>query len=285
MQKIKAIILDVDGVIVGGIAGLTAPDPHPKIIKKLKQVSKQGIVVSLCTAKGLFAVEKIIRDAKLNNLHVVDGGGIIYDAAKKKAAIQHAFKKDVAQNLISNLIDQKIYLELYTLKNYYIQKEFFCNKTKQHAKILQMQPKKVDSILNICDKYDVAKMTALANTDNEKEKINKLFSQFSKELDLNWFINPQTPGLNFGVITKKGVSKKQGIIDLSNELGIAFENMLGVGDGISDWEFMEMCKYAATLDNASEQVKNLIKTKKENSFIGPHVDENGLLEILDYYLV
>jgi len=43
MNKIKAIILDVDGVIVGDKAGYNAPYPPPEVINKLKQIREKGV--------------------------------------------------------------------------------------------------------------------------------------------------------------------------------------------------------------------------------------------------
>ena len=76
---IKAIILDVDGVIVGEKIGFNSPFPHPEVIKRLKSIRQKGIPISLCTAKPHYAIHKIIENAELNNLHITNGGGVIID--------------------------------------------------------------------------------------------------------------------------------------------------------------------------------------------------------------
>jgi len=40
---IKAIILDVDGVIVGEKIGFNSPYPHPDVINRLKKIRQKGI--------------------------------------------------------------------------------------------------------------------------------------------------------------------------------------------------------------------------------------------------
>ena len=53
---------------------------------------------------------------------------------------------------------------------------------------------------------------------------------------------------------------------------------------VTDWNFMELCGYAATLENGSEEIKRFVKTKGEGRFfIAPHVDENGVLAIFKYF--
>ncbi len=76
---IKGIILDIDGVIVGEKIGFNSPNPHIEVIKKLKEIREQGIVIVLCTAKPHYSIQTIINEAKLNNLHITNGGGVIID--------------------------------------------------------------------------------------------------------------------------------------------------------------------------------------------------------------
>jgi hypothetical protein len=48
---------------------------------------------------------------------------------------------------------------------------------------------------------------------------------------------------------------------------------------------MKHCKYVATLENADEKIKELVKTKGEGNYlVAPSVDKNGIFEILKYFL-
>ncbi len=44
---IKAIILDVDGVIIGEKIGYNSPHPHPDVVTALKKVREKGIAICL----------------------------------------------------------------------------------------------------------------------------------------------------------------------------------------------------------------------------------------------
>ena len=81
-----------------------------------------------------------------------------------------------------------------------------------------------------------------------------------------------------------GISKKQGAIEISNNINVPLENILAVGDSTSDWQFIELCGYGAAMGNASEKLKEYVRTKPKGHFyIGGDVDENGIIEILDYF--
>ncbi len=103
-QNIKAVILDVDGVIVGKKIGVNSPYPSKKIIEKLKAVSLSGIPIHLCTAKPYFAIEKIVKDAGLFASHIVEGGAGIYDAKEGKFIERHPIPIDEAKGVFKKLL-------------------------------------------------------------------------------------------------------------------------------------------------------------------------------------
>ena len=77
MYDIKAIILDVDGCIVGEKIGFNSPNPNIEVVKRLKEIRNSGIPIVLCTAKPHFSIREIIRDCELNNYHITDGGSVL----------------------------------------------------------------------------------------------------------------------------------------------------------------------------------------------------------------
>lgn len=70
---IKGLILDVDGVLVGGKKGYNWPLPNQQVIDELKTLRQKGIIVSLCTGKVTFAIHEIVHLAHLDNVHIGDG--------------------------------------------------------------------------------------------------------------------------------------------------------------------------------------------------------------------
>ena len=124
----------------------------------------------------------------------------------------------------------------------------------------------------------------IALDESDKLNLERLFDQFQGDLVLSWGVHPIILPLQFGIITAKGISKKQGAIEISKSLNVPFENILGVGDSSSDWQFIEMCGYGAAMGNASQELKDKVISKGEDkSFIAPGVDENGILEVFRYF--
>lgn len=280
---IKGLILDVDGVLVGGKQGYNWPNPHIDVLTALKELRKQGIIVSLCTGKGTFAIQTIVEMAELDNVHIGDGGAVVIDPLHNKIIDHHIIDRSSVQQITEIMQKNDVYVELYTKDGYYIQKSAISAITEKHAAILYQQPRIVDSLISTNETIEVVKIMPIAKDEMDKKRITQLFSPYSETLTLQWGIHPTALPSQFGLITKKGISKKQAAEVISKHIGISLDDMLGVGDGMTDWQFMDICGYAGAMGNASEELKQKVKSKGERGYIGKSVDENGILDILAHF--
>lgn len=279
----SAVILDVDGVIVGEKIGVNSPHPHPKVMQALCLMRERGIHIVLCTAKPHFAIRDIIEDAHLNNPHITEGGAVIIDPIDNAIVEKHIIENAVAKEAVQAYLAKKVYTEIYTIDNYYVQKNQTSFITERHAHILQARPVIADSLVMECEEREVVKVMPIASNERDKERLTKFFKSFEGRLTLHWGVHPVALPLQFGIITAKDVSKKSAAIAVSRSLQIPLENTLGVGDSLSDWQFIELCGYGAAMGNASDELKKLVLSKGVRSCIGAAVDENGILDIFEYF--
>lgn len=281
---IRGVILDVDGVIVGSKKGYNWPMPHPDVIAALKRLRQRGIFVSLCTGKGTFAIKDIVQAAHLNNLHIGDGGAVVMDFLNNIVIDKHIIAGDIAGNVVSMLLGYGWYVEVYTLDSYFILKQNVGNITGKHTEILNREPVIVDSLLEVVSSHEIVKVMPVARDESEKREIIDAFAPFADRLSLQWGIHPTALPLQFGIITARNISKKHAARTISRHTRIPLEQTLGVGDGMVDWNFIELCGFAGIMGNASDDLKRIAATKGEGHYyIGPSVDENGVLEIFEHF--
>ncbi len=279
---IEAVVLDVDGVIVGDREGFNFPYPHKEVIEALKKIRESGIYVSFCTGKPSFAIEKIIRDAHLNNLHIVDGGATGIDPIDKKISFQYTIDSSKALPLTHFYFKHNIYMEFYTSTEYFVLKEQINELTQLHTVVLQKEPGFVDDVDSIfLSKKQITKIFLMAKNDEQKEFITQSFEKkFGEDMALSWTFNPNLTPWKLGLVTAKGISKKRGVEDISKHLNVPLDNILGIGDTMHDWEFIKICGYGATMGNASEKLKELVLQKGERGYVAKSVNENGVIDIL-----
>ncbi len=280
---IKCIIIDVDGVVVGEKVGVNFPDPHPDVIARLKSIEAKGISVSLCTAKPHFSIQKIISDANLHNLHITNGGGVITDPLDNITLKSHFIDNDAAENILQTCLGHNIYVEFYTTDDYFVQRSQLSNITEIHTDILQHNPRIVESIIGEARKQDIVKIMPIVKDDEDMKKLDGLLDKYRASATISWGSHPVALPKRFGIITAKGISKKQAAVEIASYNKIDFDEILGIGDSTADWQFIEQCGYAGAMGNASDELKQLVATKGDRSFVGKTVDENGILDIFDYF--
>lgn len=282
--QIKAIILDVDGVIIGEKIGFNSPYPNENVTTAMKTIQNSGIPISLCTAKPYFAIDKIIQDSDLDNVHITDGGGVIIDPIKNIVLKKNIIPTDSAISVIKALLDAGVYTEYYTVDDYFIQSSQFGEITGKHAHVIQSQPKQVESLIAEAQKSEITKIMPIAVDENDKPRVQQIFEPFKDNLIMSWGVHPVILPLQFGIITAPGISKRQGAIEIAQAISVPLENILGVGDSESDWQFMEQCGYVAVMGNAKDSFKQLaIAAKNDKCFIAPTVDVNGIIEVFKHF--
>jgi HAD superfamily hydrolase (TIGR01484 family) len=285
MANIKAIIMDVDGVIVGKTQGVNFPLPNKKIITVLKDLQKKNIPVVLCTAKFSHAIKEIIFQANLRNPHITDGGALVIDPLDNKIVKKHVLDNKLVKELVEKCIAHGFYTELFGVDEYYLQKNQISEFTEKRIRILQKEHKGVDSLIEKIDTIEVIKMINFAHTDADKMEIDKLLTPFKDRIHYIWSLHPSLLPSIHTVVTVKGVSKKLASLEVLNSMRISPDETLGIGDTMGDWKFMSLCKYAGVVGDASQELNDLAKTKKEgNYFFASSVEEDGFLQILDYFI-
>jgi len=282
---VKAAILDVDGVIIGEKKGYNFPDPHPDVINKLKQIRQKGIPIALCTAKPQFSINSLVKNIGLDNYHIADGGGVIVNPIQDKVVKKNLIEPELAKEVIEFFINKNTYTEYYTVYDYVIQKSQVSGITDKHIPILHQKPKVVNSLVKESTKSEITKIMLVSTDEKDKDRVIELLKPFEKRFNIYWGIHPSALPLQFGVITAPGVSKELGAYEISKNINVPFKNILGVGDTTGDWQFIKLCKYGAAMGNAKDELKKLVKSKGEgNYYIGPSVNENGIIKILDFFI-
>ncbi|HUB94011.1 MAG TPA: HAD family hydrolase [Verrucomicrobiae bacterium] len=280
---IKGIIIDVDGVVIGEKKGFNFPDPHKDVISRLRKIEGNGVPISLCTAKPHFSIRAIIQDANLRSLHITDGGGVIIDPLDDVILKKHIIDRAIAGKVVQACLDRGTYVEFYTVNEYFAQASQHSDITEIHADILQAKPHVVESLLEQLEKEEITKIMPVVQNDEDMHELDKLLQPLTDRVTISWGTHPVALPRRFGIVTAKGISKQQAAHEIAEHNNIVMDDLLGIGDSTADWQFIEQCGYAGAMGNASDELKRLIATKGEKSFVGKAVDKNGIIDILDYF--
>ncbi|MBI2337766.1 HAD-IIB family hydrolase [Candidatus Daviesbacteria bacterium] len=282
---VKLIVLDVDGVIVGHKIGVNFPYPPKKVIDALKQVRQKGIPVVLCSGKFHHAIEPLIKKAGLNNPHITNSGSLIINPLEEGIVETFYLDNNLVSNIIDTCIKNNIHIEAFSEKGIIIQKGSSNEYILKRSRINQSEPIIVDSLVDEAKKHKIFRLTAIAFNKADRQKIEKGLKNYNGLIKSVWTLHPYTNPWEYFLMTALNASKATSLIKTAKNLGISLDDALGVGDTLGDWEFMNLCGYVATMEDASEDLKSLVKTKGEGKYlIAPSVDQNGIINIFNYFL-
>lgn len=282
---IKAVVLDIDGVIVGTKEGINLPNPSPKVCKILRNVHDSGIPVVFITAKTSFAASKNIIFVGIDNPHIADSGAVLFNPIRNRFIDVKFISPTDVRHIVSS-IPNDIVINLFTTKDYFVLKktqEKFPDFVKNYGDFMQRSPVSVNNFDQIITKEKVVKINIFVFDAQGKSNLKDLISKSKGKFTYNWSASPHLAPMEAMIITSLGVSKRSGIEVLAKNLKVSLNEILSIGDTMHDWEFMEVCGYKATLENGSKELKNKLNFSDEKQFMGGHVDEDGIIDILKHF--
>ncbi len=281
---IRAIITDVDGVIVGHTKNVNFPLPHTDVLAALHNIRQKGIPIILCTAKSMNAIKPIIEKSYLNNPHISDGGALIYDPVDNVTVASHLLEKPIIKKIIEFTFSHNIYIEIHTKEKYIIEKRNAGVLSAGHSEIMLEDPEVVENISMSVDISDIMKLVIVCETPEKVQIAKRFFETVGKEITVVWTHHPTMLPSEFAIVTAPGVSKGHAAEEVLKSLRISFEETLGIGDTPGDWKFMERCGYVAVIGDKFLEFIAQAETKGEGKYIvAPSVEENGILHVLKQF--
>ena len=163
---IKAIITDVDGVIIGNKKGYNFPRPTPEVQDAFKVLQKKGIPIVLCTGKASYVVEDTIRLLNLKNPHIGDGGTYIFDPLAKKVLKKYLVDPKIAKEVIRKGVERKLHMSITTTTDTFIDVSHKPHITEKRRQVLGKDIIVVPSLEKFAESVEILKI--LATTTNRK---------------------------------------------------------------------------------------------------------------------
>ncbi len=279
---IKAIVLDIDGVIVGNKEGINFPQPSKKVSAILRKIHDSGIPVSFLTGKPTFAAWKNIAKIGIDNPHIADGGAVIFNPIQKKIIKQTVLDQNDLKQLLGMLGD-KVYVNFFTTENYYLKESLVNDYTKIYGKFMGKPPVLVPDLNKLVEELEFSKINISAFNKDQKSRVDSVLENLSDRFNFSWSSGPNTGNVDTAVVTPKNASKKLGVKYLADYLKVDLKNVLGVGDTIHDWDFIEICGYKGVMGNATEELKLKFDFNREKEVLGGHVNDDGIIDVFKHF--
>ena len=276
-KQYKAILLDLDGVVVKDGVSL----PTPRVVAAIARAQEWGVVVSLVTGRPLQRVRQIADILNITVPVVVEGGARIHDFGRQEDLFTNFIEPAVAHAIAHFVLDRNLPAIFSSLEHTY--------STPAHIALRNIY--QAGGGFNIREHIDtqyeplaeparLPPITGIALYPLE-EGMEEVWDVLSKFPSLHAVEGESKSFRGWRVITINDIhgTKQHGVMELGKIVGIDPHDMIGVGDQDVDYPLLMACGLKVAMGNAVQSLKDIA------DYVAPSVEEDGLVDVIDKFLL
>lgn len=268
-MKYRLLVVDVDGTLVGKGGTVSARDREA-----VTRALRAGIWVALSTGRAPEACIRIVNQLSLDGFHMFFDGAFVGNSEGKEVYAR-PLRKEVVRSAVEFARLNDIYLELYTVSDYFVEKETRATSVRQ--KFFGLEPTIVD-FDTVVDGERIMKGELFVSSPQEEARARSFEVRFRDSLRLSWASTPAYAGVYFVNVVDPAVSKGKALEELASFLGVGLEEVMAVGDGTNDIPLLSSAGLAVAMGNAPDALKAVA------DHVTADVDRGGLAAAIDGFL-
>ncbi len=249
-------MLDIDGTI---IRYDYQASPSKRVIEAIKKAQNK-VTVSLVTGRSYRSTRRLLQELGITHGYaVVDGGAIIMDVSTHTPLYENFISKSDVEKILTVFEEEDF--PLYVKDKYArvspLDRYTPHPKGKRYEKVSQFF---TDEVMTLEDTHRIMKKLSVPTITVMRTLHKK-------------------PGI-FGVnIANSTATKLHGVVFISKKLGITRDEIIGVGDGYNDFPLLEASGLKVAMGNAIPDLKAV------SDYIAPDVDEDGVADVIEKYIL
>lgn len=230
-MKFKVIVTDLDGTALDS--------PREKVVstrlrRAVESLEARGIKVCVATGRAESFARSVIESMGLRHPAIVSGGARIVDPQTRR----ELWGKVMSEQQMDAVMDVVKYSQYHCLRNEWNEEEYLGGASEAS----EFEVYVPTYIFVICFV--------------ESDKLSEATRDLSEIDDINVIIASSHRKGTFDIhITHKDASKEHAIYELEKILGVAKEDMIGVGDGLNDIHLFHAVGHRVAMGNAADQLK------------------------------
>lgn len=233
----------------------------------------QGIQFVLCTGRGVFGVDKYLKELELigkEGYVICQDGGTVYDLKDGKLKKECSFFAKDCYAVIESAHRYGVDIQMYYDR--ILMAERVTERVSHYMKVMET------NIVIVPDAMQYQGKLTKMLLNGSRDKLLRIKEEVENSLrgKLNIFFSNK----EFLEVTALEATKGVAMLSLAKELGINKEEIIAVGDGENDLTMLEMAGMGVAVANAVEKAK-----KKANYVTNATCDEDALKEIIEKFIL
>lgn len=267
MNKIKVLILDIDGTIAG-----QSNQVSDKTKQAIRKIQAQGVKVGLATGRMYCSAKRFHEEIQAKLPIIAYNGAWIQDPSTNELLSHRPVKAEIAHELLTyfrqsswqDLIEvhlyfnDELYVEEVTMKtDSYIERSGITVRVvEDFSPLLQENPTKV---LALSPNADV--ISQMLTELNQRYQNKQLYLTQSNPIYLE--------------ATQVGVNKGEAVKYLAEKiLGVTSAEVMAIGDNFNDLAMLEYVGTSVAMGDAPQAIKEIV------DWVAPDVENHGVAEAI-----
>lgn len=265
------ITFDMDGTLLNSKKQISK-----KTLEAIEYATSHGKIVVFCTGRGLPELYEFLPDAKGVRYLICVSGGYVYDTANQCAIYANALSDDAVKKILE--VSKQEDCMVHILNNLSIVKRDDVRHI-EHFHMADYKPlyeRVATMVEDVYDYYDLHKPEVMKiNIYHSSETGRKNTIRRLSDIDIE-AVEAETTALE---CTRKGVTKREGLLRLCEYLSIDIKDTVAVGDADNDIDVLNTAGLSIAMGNANERVKEICDVVVADN------DHDGCVEaIFNYFM-
>ena len=259
-MKYKALLLDIDGTVVGKDYMIS-----PKVKQAIGK-AKGKLLVSLCSQRQYPAFEHYVKELDLTATQIACGGGQLVDPGTGRDVWAQYMEEAVARELYQGLAERGEVVFINDDKFVY-----------QDGRVAEYEGYPVP-IRAVNELKDWSKIFQIG-VDGISEASWRWVESLSGVQGVRVFTNKHGLNNGYASIAARGVSKQRGIIEYCRINKIKPEEVIAGGDDLNDYPMLMAAGLKIAMATAPEELRAIA------DFVCPGVDEDGVAVVIEKFVL
>ena len=244
--KIRAVILDLDGTLIGPDEMITP------VVKEAVGRLAQRLPVAIATGREASDVARYALELGLSSPQICDGGATILDPATQEHIWRCPLKPKSAQKVMARLQEMgSAFIATHRTGS-----------VRDYSQVPHWDLTRI-SALDLPEETAAA-LSASLDSDGDIQTV-KVFLPYN--------------GLWAVDFTRRGVDKALAARQLARMWGVSPRELAAAGDSYNDLPLLHACGWRIAMGNAAQAVRAIAH------YVAPPVEEDGLAEAISQYLL
>lgn len=269
--KYKLLVIDVDGTILNRANKISDED-----VVAVKQATKAGIKVSLCTGRVPQGCRLVLQELGLDGYHIFFDGALVSNLETGDEIYAVPISPELVRETTVYARKNRLHYDVYSSTRFYSQGDDWA--TEIRKSFFHLEPVLADfDALSRTER--IMKGTVVTRTEAERDRARLFQQHFKGKLDFSWTTTPAFPEVHFINVINPEVNKGKALAELCRFFKIPLAETMAIGDGLNDVALLKAAGFAVAMGNCAAELRAVAHT------ITHDVEHSGVADAIKKFLI